>query len=92
MPTRVCLIDKVSKVAVTFQEVDTKVCGLLGLEEHQDLWGGGEVNWYDTLCFGMALGHDYAKLREIFAESPPLMQVIDMLEANYDAEAWREYR
>ena len=63
-------------------------------DEKRWLWG-----WYDTIGYGLALGRDWAQLREQFAEDPAesertnmfrrrMLAVIYWLEANYVPNAW----
>ena len=65
-------------------------------DEIRWLWG-----WYDTIGYGLALGRDWAQLREQFAEDPAeskrtnmfrrrMLAVIYWLETHYVSNAWTE--
>ena len=80
------------------QEIDDLMRIEFGEEPDADRWLWG---WYDTIGYGLALGRDWAQLREKFAEDPDeserintsrrrRLAVIDWLEANYIPNAWAE--
>jgi hypothetical protein len=44
-------------------------------------------NWENIEGLGLAMGFSWDKMREI---NPDRKEIIDWLEANYDADAWAE--
>ena len=80
------------------QEIDDEMRQAFGEEPDADRW---LLGWYDTIGCGLALGRDWAQLREQFAEDPAesertnmfrrrMLAVIDWLDEHYTTDAWAE--
>lgn len=98
MPNCFTLTRKGESKPASLQHIDNEMRIEFGEEPDEDRWLWG---WYDTIGYGLALGRDWAQLRERFAEDPAesertnmfrrrMLAVIDWLEANYIPNAWAE--
>ena len=94
MPNCFQLTRKGEDKPMLLQAIDDEMCAAFGepTDPNKWLW-----NWYDTIGLGLALGHDWQKLREIYEPEDAddwfyhrLMRVIDWLEQNFTAYAWTE--
>lgn len=63
-------------------EIDNKMRAHFGAPPDPKKW---YENWYNIEGLGIALGHDWDKLREICPDRKP---IIDWLEENYIMNAW----
>ena len=91
MPACFTLTRKGESKPANLQEIDDEMRQAFGEEPDADRWLWG---WYDTIGYGLALGRDWAQLRERFAEDPDesertnmlrrrRLAVIDWLETRY---------
>lgn len=98
MPNCFTLTRKGESKPANLQEIDDEMRVEFGEEPDADRWLWG---WYDTIGYGLALGRDWAQLRERFAEDPDeserinmlrrrRLAVIDWLETHYVFNAWAE--
>jgi hypothetical protein len=98
MPACFTLTRKGESKPAILQEIDDEMRVEFGEEPDPEQWLWG---WYDTIGYGLALGRDWAQLREQFAEDPAesertnmfrrrMLAVIYWLEANYIPNAWAE--
>lgn len=71
---------------VALQKIDEEICAHLGVPVDPVQWVN---NWYNTIGLGLALGHSFTRIKEIYA-NPQLSVVCDFLEANFTTDAWRE--
>ncbi len=60
----------------SLQHIDDEMRVEFGEEPGEDRWLWG---WYDTIGYGLALGLDWAQLREWFAEDPDKSERTNML-------------
>lgn len=103
MPNCIKFISKASKEAVSLSKIDEEICNLLGVEVHENLYGGGYVkgsfNWFDIIGFRISTNNDnnlgQPALREYYKEStiwkedlPVINKILDYLEENYTSSAW----
>lgn len=75
--------------AVRFVEVDDKMCAHFGAPVHESNY---YENWYNEVGMGLAMGHTWDKLREIYHAYPRTLAIIDYLEDNYTTNCWYESR
>ena len=98
MPNCFTLTRKGESQPASMQAIDDLLRIEFGEEPDPEQWLWG---WYDTIGFGLALGKNWAQLREQFAEDPAesertnlarrrKLAVIYWLEANYVSNAWAE--
>ena len=98
MPNCFTLTRKGESKPANLQEIDDEMRQAFGEEPDADRWLWG---WYDTIGYGLALGRDWAQLREQFAEDPDeserintsrrrRLAVIDWLDEHYTPNAWAE--
>ncbi len=91
MPACFTLTRKGESTPSSLQHIDDEMRVEFGEEPDEDRWLWG---WYDTIGCGLALGRDWAQLREQFAEDPAesertnmlrrrRLAVIDWLETRY---------
>lgn len=98
MPACFQLIDKATNEAVSLNDIDRKVCELLGKEFNDKKWCylGTErvegVDWYNTIGLSLAFGKDFKETRELFSESKEIGQIIDMLERDYKVSSFYQAR
>lgn len=74
--------DKPSNLAA----VDEALCAHFGAEVHPTQWYRA---WYDIEGLGLACGRSWDWMRE---KLPERKDVIDFLEANYEANAWYQHK
>jgi len=98
MPACFTLTRKGESTPSSLQHIDDEMRQAFCEEPDEVRWLWG---WYDTIGYGLALGRDWAQLREQFAEDPAeseqtnmfrrrMLAVIYWLEANYIPNAWAE--
>jgi hypothetical protein len=66
--------------------VDEAMCAHFDKPVHPTQWFQA---WYDIEGLGLACGKTWEWMRE---KMPERKEIIDFLEANYDANAWHEHR
>ena len=76
------LTKKGEKEPSTFVAIDEAMCAHFGVTPDPDRY---YRNWYNVEGFGLAMGHDWDKLRKI---NPDRKDIIDWLEENYISDAW----
>jgi hypothetical protein len=86
MPSCFALIDKSTGKRAILQDVDKELCEYLGVEVSETKWVG---DWYNCIGLGLAIGHDWDKLRGFFPEHGP---IIDYLESRFESDNWKEWR
>ena len=64
------------------QEVDNDMRRHFGAEADAEKWYRG---WYDIEGYGIAVGYDPQKLREILRDRD---EIIDYLQSNFEWNAW----
>jgi polysaccharide deacetylase 2 family uncharacterized protein YibQ len=74
---------------VKFTTVDDELCAHLGVPVHETDYHYG---WYTTIGMGLAMGHTWEKLREIFSDYPHTVVIINWMEANFTTQSWHERR
>lgn len=65
--------------------IDEEMCAFFGVTPDPVLWFR---NWENTIGLGLAMGHSWDKIREVFADSPRQIEVVNWLEANFKPHAW----
>ena len=88
MPSCFQLTKKGEQAPARLQTVDDEMRVAFGADPDPDKWF---EQWYNTIGLGLAMGHDWVKLREIFKETA-LVAVVDWLEANYTTDSWYEHK
>ena len=86
MPSCFALTHKHSGIKANLHDVDKELCEYFGVEVSEDKWLG---DWYNCIGLGLAIGHDWDKLRGFFPKHKP---IIDFLETNYDVDSWKEWK
>jgi hypothetical protein len=69
--------------------VDDIMRTAFGAEPSATEWYCG---WYDTIGLGLAMGHSWDKLRDIFKDSERLLTIIEYLEQHYAVDTWYQVR
>jgi len=82
MPACFQLFKRGSDVPERFADVDDAICAHFGVTPDAERF---YRSWYDIEGFGLAMGHDWDKLRTI---NPDRADIINWLEANYTTQAW----
>jgi hypothetical protein len=85
MPNCFTLTRKGAASAARFCDIDDELRTHFGEPPDAEHYLYG---WYDSIGLALALGHDWNKQRELFAESPNLLKVIAYLEEHYTSDAW----
>ncbi len=86
MPNCFMLTRKGEEQMTPLQQVDDEMRTHFGAPPSATEWYRG---WYDTIGFGLAMGNDWDRLRELYEDAKP---VIDWLEANFTVDAWWQGR
>jgi hypothetical protein len=86
MPSCFALTKKGETKPAILQEVDKELCEFLGVPVDADRWVG---DWYNCIGLGLAIGHDWDKLRGFF---PTHKDIIDYLELHYNTDSWKEWK
>lgn len=77
-------------------DVDEEICKVLDKPFDENKWCylGKEriegVDWYNTICFALAMGHNYDKIKELWSDCDEILKIVDYLEQHYKPEAWYE--
>ena len=82
MPAYFTLTKKGETEPSRFVDIDDAMCAHFGVTPDTERYHRA---WYDTEGLGLAMGHDWARLREI---NPERTDIINWLEANYTANSW----
>lgn len=88
MPNCFQLIRKTEpdKSVVKLQQIDEEICAHMEVPVDPDEWVG---NWYNTIGFCLAMGKDFAWIRERAVDEQEL-KIINFLDANFIPDAWTE--
>ena len=86
MPNCFQLISKKTQKPESFAVIDEELCKYLNVPVDAERY---VYEWYDSIGLGLAFGHDFNKLREIFADTR-LTPIIEYLDKHYTSDAWHE--
>ena len=89
MPNYFTLTRKGETKPATFVEIDNEICAREGVKPHEKYYWH---SWYDCIGLLCAVGKTWDQQREILADDPALLRVIDYLEAHYTTDAWYMHR
>ena len=81
MPVCFELTPKGEELPVKLVEVDRKMCEAFNAPVHPDYWF---QNWNNVIGLGLACGQTWERLREVNADDPEMVCIINWLEDRYD--------
>lgn len=87
MPVCFQLFRKGEDQPTPFQTIDEELCIFFNTPVHPTYWFR---DWYNTIGFGLAVGGDWNRQREVFHDEPRILEVVDWLEARFTTKAWWE--
>lgn len=94
------LLDKQTNEPVSLSLIDDMICKeLYKRKPHPRYYGGGVLNWYDTIGFQLAYGksledgdnsvREYYKTSDMWAEEYPIIDsVISFLQERFTKKSW----
>lgn len=98
MPNCFQLTKKGDNEPSTLNSIDEAICIHLGVEVHPQVYCAG---WYDYIGFALAMGKDWAQIRQRLADTvrefpdegttewaAVMGKILQFLEDNYTADAW----
>ena len=84
MPAYFTLTKKGEDKPASLVDIDEAMCAHMGVTPHEINY---YRNWYDTIGLALAVGKDWAWMREHMSD-PATVEIINWLEENYIPEAW----
>jgi hypothetical protein len=91
MPVQVTFTRIGETVPADYYDIDAEICEhVLDTPVHDVEWGGGKLDWYNSIGFALALGASPEKIKSVF-KNPLLRGVMDFLESRYVISADRTW-
>ena len=91
MAAYIQLLSRETGLAESFSDIDEKMCKDFGVEVHARCYF---MNWYDMICFRLALGQTYEEIRKQWLEVNEAceydreLEILDWLEKRYEPKSW----
>ena len=89
MPNCFTLTKKGADKCAVLQDIDDEIRAHFGEPPDNKHW---LWHWYDCIGLALAYGKTWDEQRELFEDSPELLEIIDYLEDHYVPDCWSEHK